>query len=134
MSEQTREEKVMSYSTEVLDNIKKDLLSKDTFFIEYERLLNNYTKLLKRYKKVVKLGDAFNNCLANDNKDISQKARIKIMNNASEQRKLKEKMAQSKLSDKKQIEHLNKSLSEAINELRILKEKTKVRFIKKNTQ
>ena len=134
MSEQTREEKVMLYSDEVLDNIKKDVLSKEDFFIEYDKLLNSYTKLLKRYKKVVKLGDAFNNCLVNDNKDISKKARTKIMDNASEQRKLKEKMAISMLSDKKQIEHLNKSLEAAIHENRILKEKTKVRFIEKNKQ
>jgi len=132
MSEQTREEKVMLYSDEVLDNIKKNVLSKEDFFIEYDKLLNSYTKLLKRYKKIVKLSDAFNNSLVNDNKEISQKARAKIMNNASDQRKLKEKMAISMLSDKKQIEYLSKSLESAISEIRILKEKTKVRFIEKN--
>jgi len=132
MSKQIKEDKIIEDAVTILNNFRNTL--SDDVSLEYEKLLTNYTRLVKRYKKVIKQGDAFNTHLVKSNESSQKIARTKIMSNISEQRKVKEKLSLDSMNDKKRIKQLLELYQISQEELIKLqkKEKDKTKHVQKH--
>ena len=115
MIKQTKEDKVLQNSNNIIETFSSD---KTPLELEYIEISKQYRKLLNRYNKIVKINDIMeknvlnkNISLEDDKNTILKKSKTKILDTISSNRKLKEEHLEITSKDKQKIIELQKKLS-----------------------
>ena len=117
MTRKTREEKVLENAESILEKLKKIYNDNDIAITEYANLTKDYKKLVKRFNKIITMNDNSGKGLLlnaeklKDNVDYTiQLAKKKILNNVTEQRRVKDILTKQTESDQNTIKKLKKEL------------------------
>jgi hypothetical protein len=123
----TKEDKIIEKSQNILEDISKLHTSDNRIVVEYAKLFDEYKKLSKRFNKTMKMNDSNDLHILKNTESLKdtvdytiKKAREKILNNASEQRKTKDFYSEKIAESNETIKQLQKKLDIAhqrINEL-----------------
>jgi len=117
MDKKTKEEKILEHGAKVIEDFQTLYDTEARAVIEYEKLLHEYQRLNKRFNKIIRINDAVSKDVIVNNEDLKDSvdytikaAREKLLQNVSEHRKTKEKLAQSMLNDKEKGKTLENQL------------------------
>ena len=125
MEEKTKEDLIIEKGKSLLEMIDTDMIPHNEFAGEYEKLLNNYTKLNKQFARMMKLGDSSLKSSRVKNQKTISIARTKIISSYKEQRNLKKQLLLGNPADKKKINNLAKLLNIAMIKIDFLEAKVK---------
>jgi len=117
MARKTKEEKILEHGESVVEDFKTLYDNEARAVVEYNKLLQEYQKLNKRFNKIISINDAVskdvivNNESLKDSVDYTIKtAREKLLSNVAEHRKTKEILSKNIQNDKEKDKSLKKEL------------------------
>lgn len=117
MVRKTKEEKIMEHGESVIDDFRTLYDKEARAVVEYDKLLNEYHKLNKRFNKIISINDAVSKDVIVNNESLKNSvdytikaAREKLLSNVAEHRKTKQILASSMENVKEKDKTLKKEL------------------------